>query len=64
MGGGAHADTAGGKAFSWNGFECSATPEGAGSTWAAAWAKGYVAYHCADGVEQVAFTWGSDYFYK
>ena len=52
-----------GADFTWNGFSCTATTEGAGSPWAAAWAGAYVAYSCHYGDEQVAFTLGRRYIY-
>jgi hypothetical protein len=57
------ADGAQGAAFSSAGFSCAATPEGAGSPWAAAWSGTYYAYSCAAGVQQVAFNWGRQYVY-
>jgi hypothetical protein len=55
------AATAQGSDFAWNGFRCTSTSEGAGSTWASAWTGAYDAYTCADGDEQVAFNWGLHY---
>jgi hypothetical protein len=57
------AATAKGASFAWNGFQCTGAAEGAGSTWATAWSGTYYAYSCADGVEQVAFNWGTNYIY-
>ena len=57
------ADRAKGAPFSVAGFACTATKEGAGSTWASAWGSGYYAYNCNDGAAQAAFNWGTDYTY-
>jgi hypothetical protein len=57
------ADAAKGAAYSKDGFSCVDTPEGAGSTWVSAWTGTYYEYSCADGAEQVAFNWGTDYAY-
>ncbi|MGA8428028.1 MAG: hypothetical protein WB801_10665 [Candidatus Dormiibacterota bacterium] len=57
------ADSARGSAYSAAGFACAPTTEGAGSPWAGAWGSTYYAYSCADGGEQVAFNWGTDYTY-
>jgi hypothetical protein len=57
------ADAAKGAAYQSGGFSCSATAEGAGSTWASAWGGTYYAYRCVDGSEQIAFNWGVDYTY-
>jgi hypothetical protein len=56
-------DTAQGAPYSSDGFSCTATQEGPGSTWSSAWGGTYYAYSCADGSEQVAFNWGTDYTY-
>lgn len=55
---------AAGSTFTSNGFGCTATPEGAGSPWAAAWSGSYTAYRCTFGTQQLAFTWGKHYIYK
>lgn len=57
------ASKAKGAAYSTGGFSCSATSQGAGSTWASAWGGTYYSYSCVDGNEQVAFNWGTDYTY-
>ncbi|HTX09959.1 MAG TPA: hypothetical protein VME22_15170 [Solirubrobacteraceae bacterium] len=57
------ADTAQGAPYTSDGFSCTATPEGPGSAWSSAWGGTYYAYSCADGSEQVAFNWGTDYTY-
>lgn len=57
------ADRAKGAPYSTDGFNCTATKEGPGSTWASAWGSGYYAYNCADGAAQAAFNWGTDYTY-
>ncbi|MGC1184408.1 MAG: hypothetical protein WBA31_04545 [Candidatus Dormiibacterota bacterium] len=57
------ADTAQGDPYSLSGFSCTATSEGAGSTWASAWGGTYYAYSCRGGSSQVAFNWGTDYTY-
>jgi hypothetical protein len=57
------ADGAKGAPYKTDGFTCTATKEGAGSTWASAWGSAYYAYNCADGAAQVAFNWGTDYTY-
>ena len=55
---------AAGTDFTSNGYGCTATPEGAGSPWAAAWSGTYTAYRCTFGTQQLAFTWGKHYVYK
>jgi hypothetical protein len=57
------ADSAQGAPYSSDGFSCTATAEGPGSAWSSAWGGTYYAYSCADGSEQVAFNWGTDYTY-
>ncbi len=57
------ADQAKGAPYKADGFNCTATKEGPGSTWASAWGSGYYAYNCADGAAQAAFNWGTDYTY-
>ncbi len=57
------ADGAKGAAYNKNGFSCSGTAEGAGSNWVSAWTGTYYDYTCADGAEQIAFNWGTDYAY-
>lgn len=57
-------DTAKGAPYSSDGFSCTATQEGPGSAWSSAWGGTYYAYSCANGSEQVAFTWGTDYTYS
>jgi hypothetical protein len=57
------ADSAQGAPYASDGFSCTATAEGAGSAWSSAWGGTYYAYSCADGSEQVAFNWGTDYTY-
>ena len=57
------ADRAKGAPFSVAGIACTATKEGAGSTWSSAWGSDYYAYNCADGAAQAAFNWGTDYTY-
>jgi hypothetical protein len=57
------ADSAQGAPYASDGFSCTATPEGPGSAWSSAWGGTYYAYSCADGGEQVAFNWGTDYTY-
>ncbi len=58
------ADTARGAAYSRDGFSCTASIEVVpGSKWASAWGSTYYAYSCANGTEQVAFNWGTDYTY-
>jgi hypothetical protein len=58
------ADGAKGAAYSRAGFSCTATAEGAGSTWANAWNGTYFAYTCTAGSELAAFTWGERYVYS
>jgi hypothetical protein len=57
------ADRAKGAPYTDDGFTCTATKEGAGSSWASAWGTDYYAYNCADGAAQAAFNWGTDYTY-
>lgn len=57
------ADTAKGAPFTSDGYSCSATQEGPGSTWSSSWGGTYYAYSCAHGAGQVAFNWGTDYTY-
>ena len=57
------ADAAGGASYNLDGYTCNATAEGSGSAWASAWGGTYYAYSCADGSDQVAFNWGTDYTY-
>jgi hypothetical protein len=57
------ADSAQGAPYASDGFSCTATAEGPGSTWSSAWGGTCYAYSCADGSEQVAFNWGADYTY-
>jgi hypothetical protein len=57
------ADAAKGAAYTRAGFSCTASAEGAGSKWAAAWGGTYYAYTCSSGSLQVAFNWGTDYTY-
>jgi hypothetical protein len=58
------ADAAQGAPYTSGGFSCTATAEGAGSAWSSAWGGTYYAYSCADGSEQAAFNWGTDYTYS
>jgi hypothetical protein len=58
------ADSAQGAPYTSDGFSCTATAEGPGSAWSSAWGGTYYAYSCADGSEQVAFNWGTDYTYS
>jgi hypothetical protein len=58
------ADSAQGAPYASDGFSCAATAEGPGSAWSSAWGGTYYAYSCADGSEQVAFNWGTDYTYE
>jgi hypothetical protein len=58
------ADSAEGAPYTSDGFSCTATAEGAGSAWSSAWGGTYYAYSCADGSDQVAFNWGTDYTYE
>ncbi len=60
----ARAPAAHGTAYTSNGYACSATREGAGSTWASAWSGTYDAYVCTFGTQQLAFTWGKHYVYR
>ncbi len=57
------ADGAKGAAYNKDGFSCSAIAESAGSKWASAWTGTYYDYTCAEGTEQIAFNWGTDYAY-
>jgi hypothetical protein len=59
----AGAATSKGAPYTSQGFACTATPEGSGSTWATAWDGTYYAYSCVNGNEQVAFNWGAHYSY-
>jgi hypothetical protein len=56
-------DAAKGAAYSRSGFSCTATTEGAGSKWAAAWTGTYYAYACVSGAKELAFNWGTQYAY-
>lgn len=58
------AASAAGSDYTSNGYVCVATPEGAGSEWAAAWSGTYYAYRCTFGEQRLAFTWGKDYIYQ
>ena len=57
------ADAAKGATYSREGFTCTATAEGAGSMWAAAWTGTYYAYGCIAGSRLAAFNWGAQYAY-
>jgi len=57
------ADKAQGAPYQSQGFACTSTVEGAGSTWSSAWTGTYYAYSCVDGAQQVAFNWGLHYSY-
>jgi hypothetical protein len=57
------ADRAKGGPYKVDGFTCTSTKQGPGSTWATAWGSDYYAYDCADGPAQAAFNWGTDYTY-
>jgi hypothetical protein len=59
----ADAPTADGAGYTSNGYACTATKEGSGSTWASAWSGTYYAYVCTFGNQQLGFTWGKDYVY-
>ena len=52
-----------GKTYEDDGFKCTATREGTGSAWAAAWDGTYYSYSCKDGAQLVAFNWGKHYAY-
>lgn len=57
------ADPAKGAGYSREGYTCTGTAEGAGSTWASAWTGTYYVYSCVNGSRQVAFNWGTQYAY-
>jgi hypothetical protein len=57
------ADAAKGATYSREGFTCTATAEGSGSAWAAAWTGTYYAYACISGSRLAAFNWGTQYAY-
>ena len=56
------APPAAGGAYNADGFQCTATAEGAGSEWGSAWSGTFYAYDCVAGAAQVAFNWGPHYF--
>jgi len=62
--GGTRSRPARGAPYASDGCSCTATAEGPGSAWSSAWGGTYYAYSCADGSEQVAFNWGTDYTYQ